>query len=273
MREIGIDLSERRPRRLTDELAEQADVVVTMGCGDACPYIPGKRYLDWDLPDPTGQPVDEVRATRDDIAAASRSSSGRSTAPPITTAGGCMTRIGINGFGRMGRLALRAAWDGPDLEFVHVNELHGDAATAAHLLDVRLRARSLGPRRRRRRRAASPIDGTDDRVHAAHAAPGDVPWDEHGVDVVLECTGQVPHAGDARAVLRARRAQGHRRRARQGRPRAERRHRRQRRPLRPRRARHRHRGVVHDELPRAGREGHPRGDRHRARRRSRRCTT
>jgi arsenate reductase len=67
MRELGIDLSSRRPRLLTRELAEQADVVVTMGCGDACPYIPGKRYLDWDLPDPQGRPLEEVRATRDDI--------------------------------------------------------------------------------------------------------------------------------------------------------------------------------------------------------------
>src|SRR5919199_3465903 len=68
MRELGIDLSDRRPQRLTTELAEQADVVVTMGCGDACPYIPGRRYIDWDLPDPAGMPVDEVRAVRDDIA-------------------------------------------------------------------------------------------------------------------------------------------------------------------------------------------------------------
>jgi arsenate reductase len=68
MREIGIDLAGRVPRRLTQELAEQADVVVTMGCGDECPYIPGKRYIDWDLPDPNGRPLDEVRATRDDIA-------------------------------------------------------------------------------------------------------------------------------------------------------------------------------------------------------------
>jgi arsenate reductase len=68
MRELGIDLSDRRPQRLTRELAEQADIVVTMGCGDACPYIPGKRYLDWELPDPKGRPLDEVRATRDDIA-------------------------------------------------------------------------------------------------------------------------------------------------------------------------------------------------------------
>ena len=68
MDEVGIDLSDRRPRRLTDELARAADVVVTMGCGDACPYIPGKRYIDWDLADPKGRPPDEVRATRDDIA-------------------------------------------------------------------------------------------------------------------------------------------------------------------------------------------------------------
>ena len=68
MRELGIDLADRTPQLLTRELAEQADVVVTMGCGDACPYIPGKRYIDWDLPDPKGRPIDEVRATRDDIA-------------------------------------------------------------------------------------------------------------------------------------------------------------------------------------------------------------
>ena len=68
MRELGIDLSDRRPQPLTRELAERADVVVTMGCGDACPYIPGKRYIDWELPDPKGRPVDEVRATRDEIA-------------------------------------------------------------------------------------------------------------------------------------------------------------------------------------------------------------
>lgn len=68
MRELGIDLSDRRPQRLTTELAQQADVVVTMGCGDACPYIPGTRYIDWDLPDPKGRTVEEVRATRDEIA-------------------------------------------------------------------------------------------------------------------------------------------------------------------------------------------------------------
>jgi arsenate reductase (thioredoxin) len=68
MRELGIDLSGRRPQRLSSELAQQADVVVTMGCGDACPVIPGTRYVDWELADPAGRPVDEVRATRDEIA-------------------------------------------------------------------------------------------------------------------------------------------------------------------------------------------------------------
>ncbi len=67
MGELGIDLSDRVPSALTNDLAERADVVVTMGCGDACPYIPGKRYVDWDLQDPAGRPLDEVRATRDDI--------------------------------------------------------------------------------------------------------------------------------------------------------------------------------------------------------------
>ena len=65
--ELGIDVSDRRPQPLTRELAERADVVVTMGCGDACPYIPGKRYIDWELPDPKGRPLEEVRATRDEI--------------------------------------------------------------------------------------------------------------------------------------------------------------------------------------------------------------
>jgi arsenate reductase len=67
MDELGIDLSDRVPRPLTTELAQEADVVVTMGCGDECPYIPGKRYIDWDLEDPKGRPVDEVRVTRDEI--------------------------------------------------------------------------------------------------------------------------------------------------------------------------------------------------------------
>jgi arsenate reductase (thioredoxin) len=68
MRELGIDLSGRTPHKLTTEAAQRADVVVTMGCGDECPYIPGKRYLDWDLPDPKGKLLAEVRRTRDEIA-------------------------------------------------------------------------------------------------------------------------------------------------------------------------------------------------------------
>jgi protein-tyrosine-phosphatase len=68
MRELGIDLSDRQPQLLTRELAEQADIVITMGCGDECPYIPGKQYVDWDLEDPKSQPIERVREIRDDIA-------------------------------------------------------------------------------------------------------------------------------------------------------------------------------------------------------------
>ena len=65
---FGINLADRVPQLLTDSLAHKADVVVTMGCGDACPYVPGKRYVDWQLPDPKGRPITEVRRIRDDIA-------------------------------------------------------------------------------------------------------------------------------------------------------------------------------------------------------------
>ena len=68
MQELGIDVTGEFPKPLTDEVVRAADVVITMGCGDACPYIPGKRYLDWDLTDPKGLPVDQVRQIRDDIA-------------------------------------------------------------------------------------------------------------------------------------------------------------------------------------------------------------
>jgi arsenate reductase (thioredoxin) len=68
MRELGIDLAGRKPHRLDDADAAWADVVVTMGCGDACPVLPGKRYLDWELEDPVGKPLDEVRRIRDEIA-------------------------------------------------------------------------------------------------------------------------------------------------------------------------------------------------------------
>jgi arsenate reductase (thioredoxin) len=67
MHELGIDLSERRPRSLQDELVGEADVVVTMGCGDECPFYPGRRYEDWDLPDPAGKSLEEVRGIRDSI--------------------------------------------------------------------------------------------------------------------------------------------------------------------------------------------------------------
>jgi arsenate reductase (thioredoxin) len=67
MSEVGIDISGERPKKLSMEQAQRADVVVTMGCGDECPYIPGKRYLDWELADPKGRPLEEVRATRDEI--------------------------------------------------------------------------------------------------------------------------------------------------------------------------------------------------------------
>ena len=68
MFEVDIDLAGRVPKLLSDDDVRAADVVVTMGCGDACPYIPGKRYVDWELQDPEGLPLDEVRALRDDIA-------------------------------------------------------------------------------------------------------------------------------------------------------------------------------------------------------------
>jgi arsenate reductase (thioredoxin) len=68
MDEIGLFVADRTPRKLSTADAEWADVVVTMGCGDNCPYIPGKRYLDWELEDPKGRPLEEVRRTRDEIA-------------------------------------------------------------------------------------------------------------------------------------------------------------------------------------------------------------
>ena len=67
MKEIGIDLAGERPKRLEDRMVKEADVVITMGCGDACPIYPGKRYLDWKLDDPAGLPVERVRAIREEI--------------------------------------------------------------------------------------------------------------------------------------------------------------------------------------------------------------
>jgi len=69
MSEIGLDLSKEFPKPLTDEFVQAADVVVTMGCGDECPYVPGKRYVDWELTDPHGQGIEQVRAIRDEIGA------------------------------------------------------------------------------------------------------------------------------------------------------------------------------------------------------------
>jgi arsenate reductase len=69
MAEVGIDIAGQRPQRWSDADLDEADVVVTMGCGDTCPYIPGKRYVDWALEDPAGRPVEDVRPIRDDIAA------------------------------------------------------------------------------------------------------------------------------------------------------------------------------------------------------------
>jgi arsenate reductase len=67
MREVGVDLSRESPKALTSEAVEASDVVITMGCGDACPVFPGKRYLDWELTDPSGLSVEEVRPIRDEI--------------------------------------------------------------------------------------------------------------------------------------------------------------------------------------------------------------
>jgi len=67
MAELGLDLSRELPKPLTDEGVRTADVVITMGCGDACPVYPGKRYLDWKLDDPAGKPADQVRPIRDEI--------------------------------------------------------------------------------------------------------------------------------------------------------------------------------------------------------------
>ena len=67
MAEVGIDISSQRPQKWTEEMLDRVDVVVTMGCGDACPFIPGKKYVDWPLDDPKGRPVEDVRRIRDEI--------------------------------------------------------------------------------------------------------------------------------------------------------------------------------------------------------------
>jgi glyceraldehyde-3-phosphate dehydrogenase (arsenate-transferring) len=96
-------------------------------------------------------------------------------------------RVGINGFGRMGRLALRAGWGSQGLDFVHVNELHGDAATAAHLLEFDS-VHGRWPRRVESSDRELAIDGTS-LGYSRAAEPGAVPWGELGVELVLECSG------------------------------------------------------------------------------------
>lgn len=68
MAELGLDLSQEFPKPLTDDFVRAADVVITMGCGDACPIYPGKKYVDWEVQDPAGEPIEVVRRIRDDIA-------------------------------------------------------------------------------------------------------------------------------------------------------------------------------------------------------------
>ena len=174
------------------------------------------------------------------------------------------TRIGINGFGRMGRLALRAAWGWPDLEFVHINEIKGGAETAAHLLDVRLGARPLEARRQGERRTRSRSTARRSRSPTT-ARPARSPGRTTASTSCSSARASSARPRCSRPYFDARREEGHRRRAREG-GRAQRRRRRQRPPLRARQAPPAHRGLVHDELPRAGREGDPRGPRHPARR-------
>ena len=97
------------------------------------------------------------------------------------------TRIGINGFGRMGRLALRAGWSNPNLEFVHINEIDGGPATAAHLLTFDS-VHGRWPHAVTSTANGLTIDGRAI-AFSSHEAPGDVPWASHGTDIVLECTG------------------------------------------------------------------------------------
>jgi protein-tyrosine-phosphatase len=82
MAEKGIDITAQQPTRWTDAMLHEADVVVTMGCGDTCPYVPGRRYVDWPLADPAGQPLEAVRPVRDEIEARVRQLLGELGVPP-----------------------------------------------------------------------------------------------------------------------------------------------------------------------------------------------
>jgi protein-tyrosine-phosphatase len=82
MAEKGIDITAQQPKRWTDAMLHEADVVVTMGCGDTCPYVPGRRYVDWPLADPAGQPLEAVRPVRDDIERRVRQLLGELGVPP-----------------------------------------------------------------------------------------------------------------------------------------------------------------------------------------------
>jgi glyceraldehyde 3-phosphate dehydrogenase len=128
-------------------------------------------------------------------------------------------RVGINGFGRIGRLSLRAAFDWPELEFVHINEANGDASVSAHLLEFD----SVHGRWHRDIRADDDHVIIDGRVltHSSHADPADIPWSEHGVEIVLEASGKFRTMAN----------------------------------LQP----HFDRGILHDQLPRPSGQGDSRG--------------
>ena len=170
-------------------------------------------------------------------------------------------RVGINGFGRMGRLALRAGWGWSDLDLRARERAARGCRHRRAPARVRLHPRALGTRRRWRR--VAPIDGES--LGYSRQPTRRVPWGELGNRGRPRVLGRVPHARDARPPTSSRACArwSSRRRSRTGR--AERGGRRQRRPLRPQRARSRDRGVLHDQLPGARRQGDPRGDRDRAR--------
>jgi protein-tyrosine-phosphatase/sugar phosphate isomerase/epimerase len=205
MRELGVDLSDRVPRGLSRELAEQADVVVTMGCGDKCPYLPGKRYVDWELEDPAGRGVDEVRAIRDDIArrvrdlAAELDAGGESVPALSVQLYSVRAQVAVDLQGTLARLAETG------LRRVEPFELTGDPHALREALAVNgLSAPSAH---------ASLTDGADvDRIFDAAATVGvrtvihpfspPEQWSsKDGVSAVAQDLGRA-HAGAARYGLR-----------------------------------------------------------------------